>query len=201
MTGNEGANMTNRIRDGLSDESMVAWVLDEEPTQTRELTLPQLSDWRLVEIRATGRRAFMWVIAYMPEGEPRTIVLTGKPDRWTQLTDGASVEDGAAAVAVARAWYDSTRRTSELWYRAESVDDIDWQGHVDEDSVAHLKHTYRETIRPPAVTRVDDGGWILSLWTVQQGDLVRHDLVVGDDASVLDTTETMEESMPVSVAV
>ncbi|MFF5323709.1 hypothetical protein ACFY2Y_08250 [Janibacter hoylei] len=189
-----------RIREGLPDDSVVATVMDDQPTESRELDLPQVPDWRLAEVRATGERPFTTVVAYPPEGDPRTLVLTGNPDSWRQITTGGRVEDAAGALAVARAWYDSIRRTDQLWYRVESVDDIDWQPVVDEDEVTRLKEAYRGRITAPEATRSGDG-WSVALWTIEQGDLLRHELTIGTDATVDDSAETLEKKVPVSVAV
>ncbi|CAM3910421.1 hypothetical protein JAAN108728_01705 [Janibacter anophelis] len=192
--------MTDTIREGLPDDSTIARVIDEQPTEAQVLDLPALEGWRLAEVRATGERPHAWVVGYRTSGDPSTVVLTGNPDRWSQVTAGASVEDEAGAIAVARAWYDATRRTDELWYRAESVDDIDWQPVVDEEAVARLQEEYRDTLTAPTATR-DGDGWTVTLWSVQQRDLVRHDLRIGADASVHDEAETVEQAMPVSEAV
>ena len=192
--------MEDRIREGLPDDSVVATVMDDQPTESTELDLPQLPEWRLAEVRATGERPFTTVVAYPPEGDPRTIVLTGNPDQWEQVTTEGHVEDAAGALAVARTWYDSIRRTDQLWYRVESVDDIDWQPVVDEDEVTRLKEGYRGRITTPEATRSGDG-WSVALWTIEQGDLLRHELTIGADATVDDSAETLEKKMPVSVAV
>lgn len=192
--------MTDTIREGLPDESAVARVIDEQPTTAREVSLPAVTNWRIAEVRATGERAFTSVVAYPASGEPRTVVLTGRPEAWSQLTEGASVEDAESALQVARTWYDSTRSTTELWYRVESVDDVDWQRVIDADEVDRLTREHRSTITAPTASR-DGDGWAVTLWSVQQRDLVRHDLHVGADASVRDTAETVEEAMPVSEAV
>lgn len=192
--------MTDTIREGLPDDSVVAQVIDEQPTEVRETSLPAVTSWRIVEVRATGERPFTSVVAYPTSGDPRTVVLTGNPDAWAQVTDGASVEDEETALQVARVWYDSTRNATELWYRAESVDDVDWQPVIDQDEVTRLKNEYATKITAPTATR-DGDGWTVTLWSVQQRDLVRHDLRIGADASVSDDATTLERAMPVSEAV
>lgn len=37
----------------------------------------------------------------------------------------------------------------------------------------------------------------MRLWTVTDGDLVRHDVEVATDGSITDTTEVVEEDLPV----
>lgn len=196
----EEDELSDRIREGLPETSTVARVMDGEPVEVREVALPELPRWRLAEVKATGERPLMTVVAYAPEGEPRSIVLTGFPDRWQSLVGGGTVKDGSRAVEVARAWYDATRRTDELWYRVESVDDVDWQPIVDEQAVTDLKAEYSSMIEPPQA-RSSDGGWDVTLWAVQQRDLVKHELHVGPDGQVADTPERVEEAMPVSEAV
>ena len=80
------------------------------------------------------------------------------------------------------------------------MDDIDWQPVVDEDEVTRLKKAYRSRIAALEATRSGDG-WSVTLWTVEQGDLLRHELTIGADATVDDSAETLETRMPVSVAV
>ena len=71
---------------------------------------------------------------------------------------------------------------------------------VDEDEVTRLKKDYRSRITAPEATRSGDG-WSVALWTIEQGDLLRHELTIGADATVDDSAETLETRMPVSVAV
>lgn len=192
--------MTDQIREGLPDDSLISRTLEEGEVETREVDLPQLDSWRLAEVASTGERPMRWVVAYQPTGEARTVVLSGSPERWQEITAGADVQDATAAEQVATAWYDATRRQDELWYRAGSVDDIDWQPIIDEREVERLKGEYADVLTAPAATPEGDG-WKVTVWAVEQRDLVRHEVTVGRDGSVRDDPTTVERAMPVSEAV
>lgn len=193
-------SMHDRIRDGLSDDSAIATVMDDQPTETKEIALPQLPEWQLTRVRATGERPFTAVVASPRTGDPRTVVLSGRPGRWDQIIEDGTVETADDAADVARAWYDATRRTNELWYQVDSVDDIDWQPAIDAAEVDRLMQKYASTISAPT-TGSDDDGWTVTLWAVQQRDLVRHEVRVGADASVHAEQEVVEKGMPVSESV
>lgn len=193
-------SMHDRIRDGLPDESIIATAMDDQPTKTDEVTLPQLPAWQLTRVRATGERPLTAVVASPRDGDPRTVVLSGHPDRWEQIIEDGTVETADDAADVARAWYDATRRTNELWYQVDSVDDIDWQPAIDAAEVDRLKQKHRSTISAPT-TGSDGDGWTVTLWAVQQRDLVRHEVRVGADASVHAEQEVAEKGMPVSESV
>ena len=70
------------------------------------------------------------------------------------------------------------------------------------ETVRHMAHNLTagvgEDIAVPTAT--GDGPWEVRLWTVTDGDLVRHDVVVGTDGSVSDRPVVVEADLPVPQA-
>ena len=115
------------------------------------------------------------------------------------MAEGAQVTSGDQAVELATVRADATRDMTKGYTRIEAVDDIRFLP----------KHSPEQTDRIAAITRDHDvtlaratgqGPWEVRLWTVTDGDLVRHDVRVATDGSITDTPEVVERGLPVPVA-
>lgn len=188
------------IAAALEDESpgIVAAVRDPATTLT-PVPVAALGRWRILDVEAgSGATPRRWYIALSEEGE--AVVLSGFPDRWGEILDGAFVEDSDEAVELATVHADATRDMTTGYQRVDSFDDIRFvpaPGTKEQAEIADLRSRY-DRIAPPEVT--GSGPWSVRLWTVVGTALVRQDLVVSPDGSVLVRTARVATGLPVPVS-
>jgi hypothetical protein len=134
-----------------------------------------------------------------PDG--RAQVLTGKPEAFsTVLVDaGVQVDSAEVAVGVGSVFLDTTRDYRAYAYRIDSVADIEWmhtRTAAEEAARDQLRKTYQSLVKPPQAT--DSGnGWQVTVWMVQDRDLVIHQLGIAPGRAVSDRAETVEKDIPV----
>lgn len=133
--------------------------------------------------------------------DDRGVVLTGRPDGFSDvlLDAGVRVDTAAVATAVTTVFLDATRDFRAWAYRIDSFADIEW---LAEPTAAQrtrrdaLAETYRDRIRAPRAEGGADG-WLVSAWMVQGRDLVQHRLSVASGRPMEDAATTRERELPV----
>lgn len=192
--------MKDQIGTALEDMSpSIARPVRADGTTATPVDAAALGDWQVVDVLSReGAHPQRWFMGVKGEGS-EVVVLSGFPERWSRVAEGAQVTSGDQAVELATVRADATRDMTKGYTRIEAVDDIRFLP----------KHSPEQTDRIAAITRDHDvtlaratgqGPWEVRLWTVTDGDLVRHDVRVATDGSITDTPEVVERGLPVPVA-
>lgn len=187
----------DEIAEALQDESpgIVSAVRDPSTTLT-PVPVAALGRWRILDVEArSGPTPQRWYIALSDEGE--AVVLSGFPDRWASILDGAFVEDADEALELATVHADATRDMSIAYQRVDSFDEIRFVPSPDQKEQAEIDDLRDrfDQIDAPEVT--GSGPWTVRFWTVPGTALVRQDLVVSPDGSVLVRSARFVTGLPV----
>lgn len=197
----DASDVRGRLALGLRDISPVSSRLVSDPQTTLDpVPASWLTGWQILDVQnltGTHPRRFYAALA----DDNRVLVLTGQPASFsTLLTEsGGPVATAAVAAEVASVFLDSTRAFVTYSYRIESVDDIAWRPTLDAEQQRardEVVSTYGTQIAP-AQAKQASSGWTVSVWTVSDTDLVRHQVRIGSDRTVTDTTETLASDLPV----
>lgn len=192
-----GATMRDEIAQNLEGPSpSIAAAVRDESTTITEVPATALGAWQIVDVSSDtvphGRR---WFMAVRGDGT-EVVVLSGFPERWSRVLEGASVGIADEAVQLAQAYSDAVRDMTQTYRRVESVDDIPFTPSAEEDVIDRLRTTLR--VGPPEVK--GDGPWTVVLWTVVESDLVRHELSVDRDGAIEDDESVAESGLPVGTS-
>lgn len=170
----------------------VASLADSNETRPRPISTPFTNRWYVIQLEATHR---LEVVAVTRDGEPRGVVLSGRPENWPEVVEGVSVTDKDTAMQVADAYSAAFRPTSGGAKVLSSVEDIDLPSGASERAEA-IQREYGDQIANRDVTPVE-GGWSTQRWSVEDRDLIRHDLTIADDGTVEDERVVVESDLPV----
>lgn len=194
--------MLDAIAAGLDERNPgIAMMIRSSHTRATPVAAEALGPWQVVDVTHNGTaHPQRWFVGHEPTtGE--TCVLSGHPEHWARVTEGAQVRDAAQAAELAGVHSDATRDMGRGYAPLGSVDDIRWLPHptdAQRERISALTAGVGEDIAVPTAT--GDGPWEVRLWTVTDGDLVRHDVVVGTDGSVSDRPVVVEADLPVPQA-
>jgi hypothetical protein len=194
------SSLRDRLASALQATSPARAKLVENPQTTlTPVTADWLQGWQILDVlNSTPPHPRRFYVALSTDG--RAEVLTGKPEAFSRVMVDAGVEVDSAEVAVdvGSVFLDTTRDFRAYAYRIDSVEDIEWRHTLTaaEQAVRHdLIKTYRSKIKPPQATESGDG-WQVTVWMVQDRDLVRHELGIASGTAVSDQAETVEKDMP-----
>lgn len=179
----------------------IADALRADTTQVTPVDAAALSGWRVVDVLPRGgAHPQRWFMGVKDEGR-EVVVLSGFPQRWAQVADGARVTSADQAEELAGVYADATRDMRTGYARIDSVDDIRFvpsPSQAESDRIEALRRKHTEIA---AASATGDGPWTVRLWSVTDGDLVRHDLEVATDGTIADTTQVVEADLPVPEAI
>lgn len=191
-----------RIGRGVDKDSLLHAALSDPATDVKPLAFDTLPQWQIVDVSYTGvSHPQRWFLAVTRDGDPEVVVLSGSPQRWKQITAGATVDSAAAAELVAKMWFDWTRSMATLGYRVESVDDIRWASRSSAE-VERVKKRIagRHPLNAPKAVR-SGADWRLTLWTMDNQTLIEHTLAVSAAAVVTDRAVEREEDLPAVIGI
>lgn len=194
--------MLDAIAAGLDERNPgIATMIRSSHTRATPVPVEALGPWQVVDVTHDGTaHPLRWFLGHEPTtGE--TCVLSGHQEHWAQVIEGAQVRDAAQAAELAGVHSDATRDMGLGYTRLGSVDDIRWLPHptdTQRERIAALTRDLARVITAPTAT--GGGPWEVTLWTVTDGDLLRHDVVVQTDGSVTDRLVVVEANLPVPQA-
>lgn len=199
-TGTGGTDMKDQIATTLEDRSPhIANAVRAEHTTVTPVDATALGDWQVVDVLSRGAaHPQRWFMGVKGEGSD-VVVLSGFPERWSRVVEGAQVTSADQAVELATVHADATRDMTKGYTRIESVDDIRFLPKPSPEQKDRIAAITRDHDVTPAKA-TGQGPWEVRLWTVTDGDLVRHDVRVATDGSITDTPEAVERDLPVPVA-
>ncbi|QBF47360.1 hypothetical protein [Janibacter limosus] len=175
----------------------IADALRSDTTTITPVATAALSDWQVVDVLPRGgAHPQRWFMGVKDEGR-EVVVLSGFPQRWAQVADGARVTSADQAEELAGVYADATRDMSRGYARIESVDDMRFVPSPSQAESDRIDALRRERTEIAAANASGDGPWTVRLWTVTDGDLVRHDVEVATDGAITDTTQVVEADLPV----
>ena len=194
--------LRQRIRRGLGDDSILIEALSDSSTDVKPIDADFLPQWQIVDVSYNGAsHPLRWFLAVTRDGDPRVVVLSGFPERWKQITEGAVVESAGEAEAIAKMWFDTTRSMATLGYRVEAVDDIKWASKPAPEVERAKKQLARShAISAPRAERKGTG-WQLILWTMDNQTLLEHTVTVSSEGHVTDKAVTREEDLPAAIGI
>lgn len=194
-----GTDMKDQMATTLEGTSpTIADALRADTTRVTPVDAAALSNWRVVDVLARGRsHPQRWYMGVKDEGR-EVVVLSGFPQRWTEVLADARVTSAAQAEQLAGVYADATRDMRTGYRRVDSVDEIRFVPSPTEDESSRIEALRRDHRDDVAAARASGAGpWTVRLWTVTGGDLVRHDVEVTSDGAITDTTEVVEADLPV----
>jgi hypothetical protein len=198
-------SLRDRLASALQATSPIKAEMVEDPQTTlTPVTADWLPGWQILDvINKTLPHPRRFYVALSTDG--RAEVLTGKPEAFSRvLVDaGAQVDSAEVAVGVGSMFLDTTRDFQAYSYRIDSVEDIDWLPKLTagEEAVRdQLKKSYRSRVKPAQVADSGDG-WQVTIWMVNDRDLVTHELSIATGTAVSDQATTAEQNMPVPYSV
>ncbi|MFC9897218.1 hypothetical protein ACFVMC_26315 [Nocardia sp. NPDC127579] len=187
--------MRNRLIQALRPVAPgIATMVADDRTGLTVLPAAWLSGWTLIDAQQPGARHARRVHLALSE-RAEVQVLTGRPEAFDAVVRG-SEPSADTAIAIGRAFLDTTR-TFEKWsYRVERPEEIVGLPEHTDPILADL----RIEITPPLPV-AGPAGWSLRLWTVTGTSLIRHDLCVRRDRTVEDraTVAAPDLAVPDSV--
>ncbi|MEV0668233.1 hypothetical protein ACIBI3_43320 [Actinomadura luteofluorescens] len=160
---------------------------------------PFLRTWTIY--RVDYRQSPHPVQLHVATGGGRVELLTGVPKAFGRVTaaDGTTVRDAAAAVAVARAYVETTRPGGVLTYVVGRVEDIRFRPGITGDAARRrdeILAEYRPRITAPAA-RAGGNGFTVTAFVVKDKALQRHDIEVTANGAVDDHVKTLVPDLPV----
>lgn len=180
------------------DDPLLASVVTAAETTITPVPLAALPDWRLLDVLWRGpSHPARWLLAVAHD---RAVVLTSHPERWEVLLEEATVGSADDAVELACVRADATRDMAKGYRRLSHIDDIRWRPHPSDDQrqrIEQVRAAFADRVAPASV--VGDGPWTVTLWTLTDGSLVRHEVDVARDGSATETTVVAAEDLPVPV--
>jgi hypothetical protein len=184
----------------LATSPSKAELVEDPETTLTPVAADWLQGWQILDVlNETPPHPRRFYVALSTDG--RTQVLTGKPAAFSTVLHDAGVQVDSAEVAagVGSVFLDTTRDFKAYAYRIDSVADIEWLPKLTatEEAVRdQLKETYRSKIKPAQAAESGDG-WQVTVWMVQDRDLVRHELSIASGTAVSDKATTAEKDIPV----
>jgi hypothetical protein len=194
-------DVRGRLAAGLRDTSPAnARLVSDAKTKLAPVSASWLTRWRIFDVTNQTPPHPRRIYAALSD-DGRAVVLSGQPAAFsTMLTDaGVSVASAAVASEVAAVFLDSTRDFVAYAYRIDGVDDIRWRPTLTAEQQRArdgIVSAYGDRVAPAEVKQASSG-WTVSVWTVSDTDLVRHEVSIGADGSVTDKTETVASDLPV----
>jgi hypothetical protein len=196
-----GASLRVRLTSALRTTSPTsAELVDDPETTLTPVAANWLPGWQILDVlNKTPPHPRRFYVALSTDG--RAQILTGNPQAFsTVLVDaGVQVDSAEVAVGVGSVFLDTTRDFQAYAYRIDSVADIAWipKPTAAEQAVRdEVMKTYRSKIKPPHAQDSGDG-WQVTVWMVQDRDLVTHRLDMASGMAVSDQVETAETNIPV----
>lgn len=199
--------LRSRIVTGLEEQGSSTDIVADRATDLIPVDFSVLHNWQLVDVRNNEMsHPYRLILAVSEEGDPRVVVLSGFPERWPQILEGARVVDADQALAVARTHFDVTRTMGKWCTRLESFDDIDFISRADPDHVADLREQFADRIAAPvpeaASSESDGDGWVMTVWAQENDtELVERRTVVGADADVTVDRTVHVDDLPVPISI
>ena len=192
--------MKDQIATALEDVSpSIARAVRADGTTATPVDAAALGDWQVVDVLSRGgAHPQRWFMGVKGEGSD-VVVLSGVPERWSRVVEDAQVTSADQAVELATVHADATRDMTKGYTRIEAVDDIRLLPKLSPEQTDRIAAITRDHDIAPAKA-TGQGPWEVQLWTVTDGDLVRHDVRVATDGSITDTPEVVERDLPVPIA-
>ena len=195
--------MRTKLAQALSASPSMLSLVNDEKTRFTELPAPWLTGWTVVDaLNRTPPHPRRATIALSDDGVAK--VLSGFPDRFPDVVRGhAKADTPDVAASIAAAYLDWTNGYQKLTYRVQSAADIRWKPTMsasDQSARDAFLAGQGKSIGAPSPTQ-SAGGWALTLWTIANTDLVKHDMVVGADGTVTDTTTVAAGGLPLPIGV
>ncbi|MEV4007343.1 hypothetical protein [Actinomadura sp. NPDC049753] len=183
-------------REGRQEEARIVALGGSRLTRVET---PFLRTWAVY--RVDYRQSPHPVQLHVATGGDRVELLTGVPKAFGEVTaaDGTTVTDAAAAVALARAYVETTRPGGVLTYVVGRVEDIAFRPGITGDAARRrdeILAEYRSRIKEPAA-RAGGEGFTVTLYAVKDKALQRHDIGVTAKGAVDDRVETLVPDLPV----
>ena len=197
----DAADLRGRLALGLQDISPVSARLVTDPeTALNPVPAAWLPGWQILDVQnLTGQHPRRFYVALADDNQ--VVVLTAQPAAFSSLLSdaGVSVTSADTATDIAAVFLDSTRNFVAYSYRIDGVDDIEWRPTLtaeqskarDQIIAAHGKKI------TPATAEQTASGWTVSVWTIDDTDLVRHEVSVAANGAVSDKIETVATDLPV----
>lgn len=179
-----------------ADDPLLASVATDKATTITPIPLSALPAWRLLDVLWHGpAHPVRWIVAV---DDDRAIVITGHPERWEALTVDAEVTTAEQAIELACVRTDAVRDMAKGYRRLSRAADISFRlppTHEARSVLEMARTALAEVVTPPSAT--GHGPWTVTLWTLTDGALVRHEVVVARDGSTTETTLVAAEDLPV----
>lgn len=197
----QGDDMRSQLAAGLEATSPAnAKLVSKESTKLTPVDTAWLTGWQVIDVESTGTPHSQRFYAGLAE-DGTVHLLSGKPDGFNQMVAaaGATADSAEVATAIGQTYLDSTRDFTVWSYRIESLDEVQWRPTMNAEQTQakqDVEAAWSAKVTAPAPAATGDG-WQLTLWTVKGQDLVRHDLVIGADGQVQDSTVAVAEELPV----
>jgi hypothetical protein len=195
MTESNETTLRRTVRDALVEagrpgEGSLASQM--QASTFEEIAVPLRQGWQVLRFNVIPHATASFHVAV---GQGRVVYLTGEPQSFTDVlraSDGIP-RSTAEAVALARAYLDTTQPMTEFFRVLDSVDDLIIRGrHGDDDVIAIL----RETITPPV------GGLTFETYQViahvQRGDTVERSTVsIAPNGSLVEQCRILATGLPI----
>lgn len=160
---------------------------------------PFLRTWAIY--RVDYRQSPHPVQLHVATGGGRVELLTGVPEAFGRVTaaDGTAVGGAAGAVALARAYVETTRPGGVLTYVVGRVEDIEFRPGITGAAAERrdeILAEYRPRIKEPAA-EASGKGFTVTVYVVKDKALQRHDIGVTAKGAVEDRVKTLVPDLPV----
>ncbi|MGP4023816.1 hypothetical protein [Actinomadura sp. 3N407] len=184
------------LKSGKREEARIVKLGGSRLTQVQT---PFLRTWKIY--RVEYRQSPHPVLLHVATGHGQVELLTGTPKAFGKVTaaDGGTVEDAAAAAALARAYIETTRPGGILTYVIGRVEDIKFRPGITGDDARHrdeILAKYRPRIKAPAAV-ADEKGFTATVYVVKDEALQRHDIKVSAKGTIEDDVKTLVPDLPV----
>ena len=197
-------DLRTRLAEALRpDDPARADLLADPHTDLTPVPADWLPGWVVVDVLARTVPHPRRFSAALSEGG-RAVVLTDRPDRFSDvLVDaGVRIDTAAVATAVATVLLDATRDFRAYAYRIDSFADIEWRPQPTTAERARrdaLAEVYGDRIRP-IIAEGGRDGWRVGAWMVQGRDLVEYRLTLVSGRPAADRVSVRERDLPVPIS-
>ncbi|MFG2085545.1 MULTISPECIES: hypothetical protein [unclassified Spirillospora] len=195
----EGTRQT--ISEGLlkSGKREEARIVKLGGSRLSRVEAPFLGNWKIY--RVVYRQSSHPVLLHVATAHGQVELLTGSPKAFGKVmaADGGTVEDAAAAAALARVYVETTRPSGILTYVVGRVEDIKFRPGITGDDARQrdaIVAEYRPRIKAP--TAVAGGkGFTATVYSVKGEALQRHVIKISPNGAVEDDVKTLVPDLPV----
>lgn len=184
---------------GLPSGGFAADLARNAATTYAELPVDWLKDGKVYDLQNLAGHPQRLYVALASDGQ--VSVLSGQPDAFIALSKTVPVSGEAAAVVRASQFLELSRSMDTLSYEVSSVDAIRWSPKPTEAESAKIAALRGElgSLIGAASAQAKDGGWVVTLWRVNQDSLERHVVFVAASGELTDRAEVVRTKLPVVI--